>query len=887
MGDIIVEDVVLFDEGSPEDLACRGFGRGEILELTGFDAGYHTTGLRSATKGVDRMAYKAAHVAARVHGGDIADALEAYAVCSLDVAGVLSRLGLSNPTVCKLKTLFGLLGMDDEFADADRRHRRASMERGMVEKHGVDNPFKLREFQDKAVGTRTERYGAAYTLQDGSSLAAGARETFREHLRDEGFRKDLDARKKATCMERYGVEHPMQDAGVKAKAAKTLMENHGVDAPYKVAAWRDGVDAYHEDTVRVDAANGKRRRTTEERYGVPHWSQTREAREAQSRRMCDDSGARSEKMHETMLERHGVEWGGQTEAHHEAMARTWAEHGEEILDSIRETNLERYGVPYWPQTREARDAQSERMLADAHRRADVARLTMLERYGAGHWMQVPENARAVHDKLVETNRERHGVDYWIQVPENARAVHDSLVRTNRERYGVDYWIQVPENARAVHDAVLEHGLFGVSHAELELLSALHAVYGADDVDWQYSSDERYPFACDFHIKSRDLFIELNGTWTHGGHWYRASDADDSIVGAWDAKGTGYYRNAIRNWTDRDVRKREAARAAGLNYVVFWDGSREMADARLWLTMGCPDGRDWEREYSWLPDRTLYLGGPVPELGDTPRSAVRAARWANGRVLYARELEMWERNGFQGNWGTLQAQLYANRHKYMKSGAGGAGLYRGKLPDELTDLDIVRGLGIMGKLRAHTAFDAQAMREVVRRHGVSSVLDPCAGWGERMATCCQMGIAYHGIDVNAGLADGYARLVGEYGDASLHSFEVGDAASAVVDGVYDAVITCPPYSNLELYTDAGAENLDDAGFAEWWDAVVGNMTPHARHLFCVQTNQACKDVFVGGLERSGWRFLESVELRRRSSHRTRGRGGVDRKREFEEMLVFGR
>jgi hypothetical protein len=278
---------------------------------------------------------------------------------------------------------------------------------------------------------------------------------------------------------------------------------------------------------------------------------------------------------------------------------------------------------------------------------------------------------------------------------------------------------------------------------------------------------------------------------------------------------------------------------------------------------------------------------VPKLTGTASSAVKVARWANGDVFYARELAMWKENSYQKVWGTLQARLYANRYKYLRSGSDGEGLYQGKLPDELSDLEIVRGLGIMGKVRAYSTFDNSAMVDVIKRYGVMSVLDPCVGWGERLATCCGLGLPYLGIDVNERLFAGYERIIGEYGDAARQRCVCADAAEASIDGEFDAVITCPPYGSLERYSDAGAENLGEDEFSAWWERVVANVGAHASRLFCVQTNQACKDVFVSGLEAHGWHLAESVALNKRSSHMTRKRGGVDLKREFEEMLVFER
>lgn len=49
------------------------------------------------------------------------------------------------------------------------------------------------------------------------------------------------------------------------------------------------------------------------------------------------------------------------------------------------------------------------------------------------------------------------------------------------------------------------------------------LFGVDDVERSYDKDERYPFSCDFYIKSKDLFIELNFHWSHGGRPFNEND----------------------------------------------------------------------------------------------------------------------------------------------------------------------------------------------------------------------------------------------------------------------------------------------------------------------------------------------------------------------------
>lgn len=81
---------------------------------------------------------------------------------------------------------------------------------------------------------------------------------------------------------------------------------------------------------------------------------------------------------------------------------------------------------------------------------------------------------------------------------------------------------------------------------------------------------QYPFNCDFYDPDTGTYFEFNGSWTHGGHWFDPSSADDQQkLSKWKSKGTKYYMNAIETWTIRDARKRLAAEESHLKYVVFW------------------------------------------------------------------------------------------------------------------------------------------------------------------------------------------------------------------------------------------------------------------------------------------------------------------------------
>ena len=108
---------------------------------------------------------------------------------------------------------------------------------------------------------------------------------------------------------------------------------------------------------------------------------------------------------------------------------------------------------------------------------------------------------------------------------------------------------------------------------------LLTIFEETDIVRQYS-DERYPFNCDFYIKSFDLYIECNFNWTHGGHWYDSlNENDQNTLKKWQDKRTDFYKNAINTWTVRDVNKHQIAIDNNLNYLVFW----KLSELESWLS----------------------------------------------------------------------------------------------------------------------------------------------------------------------------------------------------------------------------------------------------------------------------------------------------------------
>ncbi len=69
----------------------------------------------------------------------------------------------------------------------------------------------------------------------------------------------------------------------------------------------------------------------------------------------------------------------------------------------------------------------------------------------------------------------------------------------------------PEAKQKEYITKKANGTMNSSKPEELFYKELCEIYGEADVVHGYSIDPRYPFNCDFYIKSQDLFIELNYT----------------------------------------------------------------------------------------------------------------------------------------------------------------------------------------------------------------------------------------------------------------------------------------------------------------------------------------------------------------------------------------
>jgi len=694
----------LYNFNSIADLICRGYKSSEIFDMKNVDTGYNNNKYKTLLKNINRLDYKYKHLQERFTIDELKIHLDKYGN-GITKKELLDLLLIHDYEKFNLKKAFDYLNLSEQFKLADKNNKLNYWKQGTIKKYGVDNVFKLKEFQDKATQTREEKYGGKYTLSKNSSLEPSARQNSIEtNKSEESKRKRIQ-----TNIKKYGVPHPIQSDVVREKTEKTNLL----------------------------------------RYGVKHPTQSKIIKN---------------KIIKNNMKKYGVKSTLQLDS---------------VKEKITKTNLKRYGVPHYHQTIDARKAQSKRMI---------------------------------------------------------------------------------ENKSKILKTKIKNGTLKISKPEQKLHNELSKLF--HNVQIQFNSNE-YPFACDFYIPDRQLYIELNASWTHGSVWYNKDNNEHKEIAIKWLNSSNYYKQAHKTWTYYDVKKRQTAKENNLNYLVFWQS--DLSDFYLWVELSCPDAKDWEKEYSWLDYRKLPeysdATNSIP-LKDGSKTIIKIARQFMYTVIYEREIKMWNKNKFINNKGYIQPFLFANRLKYIH-----------KTPEQLTDLEIIRGLSYSGQIRAYTAFDNTLMKQFIKKYKPSSIFDPCAGWSERLLTAAYYNIPYHGQDINQKLEEPYKKLIDNY-NLTEQSITIVD--SSTTKNKADCLFTCPPYFNTEIYTKNGAENLNHDEFINWWDTIIKNSDVK---IIAFQINQKYKNILTDVVIKNGYKLIEELKLNKKASHFNKS------KKEFESLMIL--
>ena len=301
------------------------------------------------------------------------------------------------------------------------------------------------------------------------------------------------------------------------------------------------------------------------KYGIEWYNNRDKMKQTKFKHYGDSSYVNSYQAIRTKMERYGslsyiTNKGLQTKYNKYGYNLTY------IKEKVKQSVYSRYGVSYVTQL----DSFKEK-----------SKNTKLERYGNAYWNN-PE-------KVFDTVLMRYNTSYVLLADE----IKAKIVETRYNKYGshiqwnqtdigrryVSYYMSLPGTQNKINETKRKNKTFNVSKPEDECYKLLCTKFGSDNIIRQYKSD-LYPYCCDFYIKNNDiighdLYIECNFHWTHNDHLYNKNNIKDIITKCrWNqkAKTSKFYFNAIKTWTERDVKKHNIAKMNHLNWLCFYKKS---------------------------------------------------------------------------------------------------------------------------------------------------------------------------------------------------------------------------------------------------------------------------------------------------------------------------
>ena len=408
--------------------------------------------------------------------------------------------------------------------------------------------------------------------------------------------------------------------------------------------------------------------------------------------------------------------------------------------------------------------------------------------------QIISRRKESREKAVNTTKKKHNGNFWSD--EQLKRIQENIVKNRK--------IINEKNKAKIKECIEEFkslsgkGISGCSSkVEIDFYKYLINTFSFENVDPQHY-DNQYPYSCDFFIPGLDLYIEIQGSWTHGKHPFNPGDKkDNEKLNYWKSKDSEYYNNAIYTWTDLDVRKRACARDNHLNYLEIFSNNIEDCITIFenyitekivdyCLTQELPGNGKWPANH---PIWDCNVGSKVsPRFAWSDRNYLEKAvknifymlpKDEKFRIRHIKEL--------------LNCQMLNNRIVYASQ----------KL------LQMIQDRFTIAKIAPKvTAISEYSVKKIIDESGIdisNGVYLPMAGFG------------------------GIYRAVKSYGDIDVETYDINEKFChwygwkqrdmLVQKVVTDKVcICCPPFGKKYEHWDGTPDEMSDIDFKEWYKLI---------------------------------------------------------------------
>ena len=303
--------------------------------------------------------------------------------------------------------------------------------------------------------------------------------------------KKITQKNKLTCLKKYGTENFANAPGVRQKIRETMLEKYGTAC------------SLHIDNV---ASRENAKKTSMERYGVEYPMQSSEI---QKKRI------------QTCIDRYGTEYVTQSESFKAKFKMIFqARYGvdnplqlESVRQKIKLTCIDRYDTEFASQSQEAKEA---------------TKISCFERFGVENQMQND----TIKEKVKITNIARYGVSSFLHTPEVRKKV--------RQINGV-----------------------GISKKETAFFERLIQIFKKVDrhVNITVGSSRR---EIDYYIHDIDCYVSYNGIYWHG-----KNKSDEELIMTKSSQSEGIRRTKrydaeLVEWANKNMKR----------FIVIWEGEED-------------------------------------------------------------------------------------------------------------------------------------------------------------------------------------------------------------------------------------------------------------------------------------------------------------------------
>ena len=196
--------------------------------------------------------------------------------------------------------------------------------------------------------------------------------------------------------------------------------------------------------------------------------------------------------------------------------------------------------------------------------------TNLLKYG----VEAPLQNKEINKKWHETCY----VNFGTYSPLANKEIYNKTEETTYKKYGVYCVFNRKENREKLlsektkqkrYETLRRNHTFNASKIEETIYEKLIDIYGKSDILREYKDKDRYPYRCDFYIKSLDLFIEVQGYYTHGKEPYNPNSIKHQVLVQRYKERYGTNCQPVTIWTIKDVEKRNKAKENNLKYLEIF------------------------------------------------------------------------------------------------------------------------------------------------------------------------------------------------------------------------------------------------------------------------------------------------------------------------------